>query len=100
MELAPNGLLAEDVRVAPARLSDAESQEAARVAIACYRALGCRGISRVDMILDDDGHPWVLEVNTIPGMTDTSLMPMAAEAAGLGFDEVVEPILADAAVGG
>ena len=85
--------------VAPARLSDAESQEAARVAIACYRALGCRGISRVDMVLDDAGHPWVLEVNTIPGMTDTSLMPMAAEAAGLGFDEVVERILADAAVG-
>lgn len=84
--------------VAPAKLSDELSQEAARIAIACYRAVGCRGISRVDMILDRDDHLWVLEVNAIPGMTDTSLLPTAAEAAGLGFDEVVERILAEAAL--
>ncbi len=85
--------------VAPADLPDEVAQDAARIAIDCYRALGCRGISRVDLIVDDDGALWVLEVNSIPGMTDTSLLPMAAEAAGLGFDEVVERILADAALG-
>ena len=85
--------------VAPARLDDALAQETARLAIACYRALGCRGVSRVDMLLDADGGLWVLEINAIPGMTDTSLLPKAAEAAGLGFDEVVERILADAALG-
>jgi D-alanine-D-alanine ligase len=85
--------------VAPARLPDEVAQEAARLAIACFRALGCRGLSRVDMILDPDDRLWVLEINAIPGMTDTSLLPKAAEAAGLGFDEVVERILAEAALG-
>jgi D-alanine-D-alanine ligase len=85
--------------VAPARISDAVAQEVARVSIACFRALGCRGVSRVDLILDDDERPWVLEINPIPGMTDTSLLPKAAEAAGLGFDEIVERILAEAALG-
>jgi D-alanine-D-alanine ligase len=84
---------------APARLDDEVAQEAARLALACYAALGCRGVSRVDMILDREGRLWVLEINAIPGMTDTSLLPKAAEAAGLGFDEVVERILADAALG-
>lgn len=85
--------------VAPARLPDAVAQEAAGLALACYRALGCRGMSRVDMILDAEDRLWVLEINAIPGMTDTSLLPKAAEAAGLGFDEVVERILAEAALG-
>jgi D-alanine-D-alanine ligase len=84
---------------APARLPDAVAQEAAALALACYRALGCRGMSRVDMILDAEDRLWVLEINAIPGMTDTSLLPKAAEAAGLGFDEVVERILAEAALG-
>jgi D-alanine-D-alanine ligase len=84
---------------APARLSDAVADEAARLALQCFRALGCRGVGRVDMLLDGDERLWVLEVNAIPGMTDTSLLPKAAEAAGLGFDEVVERILADAALG-
>jgi D-alanine-D-alanine ligase len=84
---------------APARLPDAIAQEAALLAIDCFKALGCRGLSRVDMILDPDDRLWVLEINPIPGMTDTSLLPKAAEAAGLGFDEVVERILAEAALG-
>jgi D-alanine-D-alanine ligase len=84
---------------APARLSDAVAQEAAALALQCFRVLGCRGLSRVDMLLDADDRLWVLEVQAIPGMTDTSLLPKAAEAAGLGFDEVVERILADAALG-
>ena len=84
--------------VAPALLPDAIAQEAARIAITCFEALGCRGMSRVDLILDPDDRLWVLEINPIPGMTDTSLLPKAAEAAGLGFDEVVERILAEAAL--
>jgi D-alanine-D-alanine ligase len=85
--------------VCPADLSDTVSQEAARLALACYRTLNCRGFGRVDMLLDESGALWVLELNTIPGMTDTSLLPMAAEAAGLGFDEVVSRILERAALG-
>jgi D-alanine-D-alanine ligase len=85
--------------VAPARLADDVAQEAARLALACYRVLGCRGFGRVDMLLDADGALWVLELNPIPGMTDTSLLPKAAEAAGLSFDEVVSRVLADAALG-
>jgi D-alanine-D-alanine ligase len=85
--------------VAPADLPDHVSQEAARLALVCYRALGCRGFGRVDMLLDADESLWVLELNAIPGMTDTSLLPKAAEAAGLGFDDVVARVLADAALG-
>jgi D-alanine-D-alanine ligase len=84
---------------APAELPDDLAQEAARLALACYRALGCRGFARVDMLLDPDDGLWVLELNPIPGMTDTSLLPRAADAAGLGFDEVVERVLAQAALG-
>jgi D-alanine-D-alanine ligase len=84
---------------APADIPDAVAEEAAQLALACYRALGCRGFSRVDMILDDDGDLWVLEVNAIPGMTDTSLLPRAAEASGIGFDEVVSRLVDDATVG-
>jgi len=85
--------------VAPARLPDAVAEEAAALALRCFDVLGCRGLGRVDLLLDADDRLWVLEVNSIPGMTDTSLLPKAAEAAGLGFDEVVERILADAALG-
>ncbi|OYV66668.1 MAG: D-alanine--D-alanine ligase, partial [Deltaproteobacteria bacterium 21-66-5] len=61
---------------------------------------GCRGFGRVDMLIDDDERVWVLEINSIPGMTDTSLLPKAALAAGLTLDDVVERVLADAALGG
>ena len=59
----------------------------------CHKILGCSGISRVDFILDSAGAPYVLEINTMPGMTSTSLVPMAAEAAGISFDLLVEIIL-------
>ena len=61
-------------------------------ALATLRALGCSGFARVDLILAEDG-PQVLEVNAIPGLTDTSLLPMAAEAAGLRFEQLVERML-------
>jgi D-alanine-D-alanine ligase len=85
--------------VAPAELPDEVAQEAARLALASYRALGFRGFGRVDMLLDADRALWVLELNAIPGMTDTSLLPKAASAAGLSFDDLVERILSLAAVG-
>jgi D-alanine-D-alanine ligase len=86
--------------VAPADLSPELTDEVSRIALECYAALGCRGFGRVDMIVDADGRPWVLEINSIPGMTDTSLLPKAAQAAGMSFDEVIERVLADAALGG
>ena len=63
-----------------------------------YRVLGCEGWGRVDVMVDGNGHPWVLEVNTVPGMTGHSLVPMAAKAAGISFDELVVRILEGARV--
>lgn len=73
----------------PARLAG----HVRNLALAAHRALGCRGVSRVDFRLDERGRPFLLEVNTIPGMTETSLLPKAAAEAGIGFDELVERIL-------
>jgi D-alanine-D-alanine ligase len=65
----------------------------ADVASRTYEALGCTGFARVDLMLDADGRPEVLEANAIPGLTDTSLLPMAAEAAGLVFEDLMARIL-------
>jgi D-alanine-D-alanine ligase len=82
----------------PAELAPAMTAEVERVAMATYRALGCRGFGRVDIILDQAGTPWVLELNTIPGLTETSTMPMAAEAAGISFDDLVAAVMESAAL--
>jgi D-alanine-D-alanine ligase len=79
--------------VCPAELSEEEERAVTEVALATYRALGCTGFARVDLILGEDG-PWVLEANAIPGLTDTSLLPQAAEAAGMTFEQLVERIVA------
>jgi D-alanine-D-alanine ligase len=76
----------------PADLDEAERSAVADAALGAYRALGCSGFSRVDLILGGEG-PQVLEVNAIPGLTDTSLLPQAAEAAGLSFEDLVGRIL-------
>jgi len=68
-----------------------------KAAVAAYEALGCRDFGRVDMMLAEGGEPQVLEVNTIPGFTSHSLLPMAARAAGIEFGELCERILAYAA---
>lgn len=78
--------------VCPADLSDDVADEVNRVALAAYNALGCSGFSRVDLILGDDG-PQILEINAIPGLTETSLLPQAAEAAGVEFEAMVAQIL-------
>ena len=76
----------------PAELSAEEERAVTEVALGTYRALGCTGFARVDLILGEDG-PWLLEANAIPGLTDTSLLPQAAEATGLSFEQLVERIL-------
>jgi len=75
----------------PADLGGDEAAVTA-AALSAYEALGCSGFARVDLILGGDG-PQVLEVNAIPGLTDTSLLPQAAEAGGMSFEQLVERIL-------
>ncbi len=69
------------------------------LALHVYRAIGCRGAARVDMIVDKEMMPWVLEINTIPGMTETSLLPKAAASVGISFDLLVERMLQGARCG-
>lgn len=78
--------------VCPAELGEEEVAGVTAAALGAYEALGCSGFSRVDLILAEEG-PQVLEVNAIPGLTDTSLLPQAAEAAGMTFEQLVERIL-------
>jgi len=91
---------ADDTRyLCPAGLS-AESEAAVqRVALEAFRLLGCSGWGRVDAMLGGDGQPYLLEVNTIPGMTDHSLVPMAAHAMGISFEDLVLDILERTHVG-
>ena len=77
----------------PARLSKKQYAQTQRLAVAAHRALGCRDLSRVDFIVPKNGNPIVLEVNTIPGMTPTSLYPDAAKAAGISFEELVKHLI-------
>ncbi|HEY1774606.1 MAG TPA: D-alanine--D-alanine ligase [Solirubrobacteraceae bacterium] len=78
--------------VCPAALEPALAEEVREIALSAWELLGTRGFARADMILGEDG-PTVLEVNPIPGLTETSLLPQAADAAGMGFDEVVARVL-------
>jgi len=81
----------------PAALDDAVASEAQRLALDAFRLLGCSGFARVDLMLDGEtGELFVLEVNAIPGLTETSLLPQAADAAGIGFDELIARIVAAA----
>jgi D-alanine-D-alanine ligase len=69
------------------------------LALKASRILGCRGWGRVDVMLNAKGEPYLLEANTVPGMTGHSLVPMAAKVAGIPFDDLVVRILEDAHVG-
>jgi D-alanine-D-alanine ligase len=79
--------------ICPAELSDEDDAQFRDLAREAFRTLGGSGWGRVDFMLDTDGHPWLLEVNTVPGMTSHSLVPMAAKVHGLSFDELVLEIL-------
>ena len=83
--------------VCPAELEDSVAARASEIALEVYALLGCRGFARVDLMLDSVGEQlYVLEADAIPGLTETSLLPQAADAAGIGFDELIARILAAA----
>ncbi len=77
----------------PCGLDESIERELREQSIRAFDLLGASGWGRVDFLLDDSGQPWFLEVNTTPGMTDHSLVPQAAAAIGVGFDELVWRIL-------
>lgn len=79
--------------ICPAPLPDDVTATAQDYARRAHRALGCRGVSRSDFIIDADGTPWILETNTIPGMTATSLLPDAARAAGIEFPDLCTKLI-------
>ncbi len=79
--------------ILPPRLSRRAYEKAKDAAFSAHMALGCKGATRVDLIIDDKDRPFVLEVNTIPGMTETSLLPKIAKPAGYDFAALLEEIL-------
>jgi D-alanine-D-alanine ligase len=79
--------------ILPPRVSKRIYARTAKAALAAHMALGCSGATRVDLIVDREGNPFVLEVNTIPGMTETSLLPKIAQQAGLEFPALIEAML-------
>lgn len=88
--------LADDTRYRiPCGLAPEDEVRLQTLALEAFRVVGCRTWGRVDVMQDRDGQFWLLEVNTVPGMTDHSLVPMAARAAGIRFEELVVRILAD-----
>ncbi|MGH8675027.1 MAG: D-alanine--D-alanine ligase [Burkholderiales bacterium] len=92
--------VADDTRyILPCGLADEKEQALRRLCLEAFQALGCRGWGRVDLMLDRAGEPYLLEVNTVPGMTDHSLVPMAARAVGLSYEDLCLRILEGARVG-
>lgn len=79
--------------IIPARVDQSIQAKVAEISQRVYKALDCGGYARVDFIIDRSGNPFVLEINTIPGMTEMSLVPDAARAAGISFEELVERIV-------
>jgi D-alanine-D-alanine ligase len=77
----------------PARIPDTIYQRTLEAGLLAHKAIGCKGYSRVDFIVDDSGAPYILEVNTLPGMTATSLLPDIAKGVGIMFSDLVEEIL-------
>lgn len=80
--------------ICPAELSDEQEKQVRDLAVAAFRAVGCEGWGRVDMMMDSNGQLQLLELNTVPGMTAKSLVPMAAKQVGISFPALVLQILA------
>jgi len=92
--------VADDTRyLIPCGLPAARERQIQQLCLQAFSALGCSGWGRVDLMLDRAGDPWLLEVNTAPGMTDHSLVPMAARAAGLTYEDLCMRILEGSHVG-
>lgn len=79
--------------IIPPRIPEEQQEIVKDLAVRTYKALGCCGLSRVDFIIDPQGQPYILEVNTIPGMTATSLFPDAARAAGIEFPDLIDKLV-------
>lgn len=79
--------------IIPARIPKETDLLISELAVKTYKTIGCRGFARVDFIIDENQQPFVLEINTIPGMTETSLLPDAARAIGIEFPQLVEKII-------
>lgn len=77
----------------PAPISESLTHSLQEQAVIAHKALGCRGVSRTDFIVDDSGTCWVLETNTLPGMTKTSLLPDAGRAAGMSFPQICTKLI-------
>lgn len=84
----------------PAPVEKAVADRCSELAVLTFEALGCRGFGRVDFRIDDSGQPYTLELNSIPGFTETSLLPKAAAAAGMNFSELCDRIMKTAAFDG
>ena len=84
----------------PAKLDDHVAAECARVAVAAHQALGLRDLSRSDLIIDDDGEVWFLEVNVAPGLTETSTVPLSVQAAGLDLGHLMADLVHQATTRG
>jgi D-alanine-D-alanine ligase len=84
--------------ILPARIPREKYLYAQEISLKAFQALGCAGCARVDLMTDEDGNPFVIDVNTMPGMTETSLLPKAAAYAGIPFEDLVERILLGASL--
>jgi D-alanine-D-alanine ligase len=85
--------------ICPAMLNKRLEARVKDIALSAYNGIGCRGAARVDIMLDKRERPYVLEVNTVPGLTELSLFPRAAREAGIDYPELVEMMLKDAFAG-
>jgi len=79
--------------IIPARIEEGQIRQIEEICLRTYQSMGCRGVVRIDIIIDKTGNPYVLEVNTIPGMTEMSLVPDAAKAAGMSFEQLVDELI-------
>ena len=82
--------------ICPAEINKNISSKIKEISLKIHKLLGCRHYSRVDFLLDRNNDPWFLEINTLPGMTETSLLPKSLESAGVNFNQIIEKIIGEA----
>ena len=79
--------------IIPARIPESAAKKIEEYAVSAYKTLHCKGVARIDFFIDENNNPYVIEINTIPGMTKTSLVPDSAAAVGLSFGDLAEKII-------